>query len=145
MRNSWRFSRCVGLSNEWCVCVSVCTSTFVYGDGNGNDNGMVIVISQFHNHAQYVPAVCLVGNMSCKVEIFLKYDRNISIVANFKQYTHSFIQSAMFTGRVDRQTNPLYVLRMTVKLAYSPFPNYASVPSNNNLKSRLVRESTENV
>ena len=57
------------------------------------------------------------GNTSCKVEIFLKYDRNRSIIIHFKQYVHSFIQSAMFTGRLARQTNRLYVLRMTVKLA----------------------------
>ena len=76
-------------------------------------------ISQFHNHAQYVPAVCLAGNTSCKVEIFLKYDRNISIIIYFKQYTHSFIQSAMFTRRMVRQTNRFYVLRMIVKLAHS--------------------------
>ena len=49
---------------------------------------------------------------------FLKYDRNISIIIHFKQYLHSFIQSAVFTGRVARQTNRLHVLRMTVKLAY---------------------------
>ena len=76
-------------------------------------------ISQFHNHAQCVQAVCLAGNTSCKVDIFLKYDRNISIVIHFKQYVHSFIQSAMLRGCVARQTNCLYVLRMTVKLAYS--------------------------
>ena len=38
----------------------------------------------------------------------------------FQQYLHSFIQFAMFTGRVARQTNRLYVLRMIVKLAYCP-------------------------
>ena len=37
----------------------------------------------------------------------------------FQQYLHSFIQFAMFTGRVARQTNRLYVLRMIVKLAYT--------------------------
>ena len=31
------------------------------------------------------------------------------------------MQSAVFTGRVARQTNRLYVLRMIVKLAYSCF------------------------
>ena len=36
----------------------------------------------------------------------------------FKKYYHSFIQSAVFTGRVARQNNGLYVLRMIVKLAY---------------------------
>ena len=44
----------------------------------------------------------------------LKCNKNISILTHFQQYLHSFIQSAMFTGRVAR----LYVLRMTVKLAY---------------------------
>ena len=50
---------------------------------------------------------------------FLKYNRNVSILIHFKQYLPSFIQSAVFTGRVARQTNRLYVLRMIVKLAYS--------------------------
>ena len=75
-------------------------------------------INQFHNHAQYVQAVCLAGNTSCKVDIFLKYDRNISVIIHFKQYVRSFIQSAVFTGRVAHQPNRLYVLRMIVKLAY---------------------------
>ena len=44
----------------------------------------------------------------------LKCNKNISILTHL----HSFIQSAMFTGRVARQTNRLYVLRMIVKLAY---------------------------
>ena len=48
----------------------------------------------------------------------LKCNKNISILTHFQQYLHSFIQSAMFTGCVARQTNRLYVLRMTVKLAY---------------------------
>ena len=48
----------------------------------------------------------------------LKCNKNISILTHFQQYLHSFIQSAMFTGRVARQTNRLYVLRMTAKLAY---------------------------
>ena len=39
----------------------------------------------------------------------------------FKKYFHSFIQSVEFTGRVARQNNDLYVLRMIVKLAYSNF------------------------
>ena len=43
------------------------------------------------------------------IDIFILY---------FKKYLHSFVQSAVFTGRVARQTNRLYVLRMTVKLAY---------------------------
>ena len=47
----------------------------------------------------------------------LAYNRNISIIINFKQYFHSFIQFVMFRGRVTRQTNRLHVLRMTVKLA----------------------------
>ena len=37
---------------------------------------------------------------------------------HFKEYLHSFIQSAVFTGRVAHQTIHLYVLRMIVKLAY---------------------------
>ena len=44
------------------------------------------------------------------IDIFILY---------FKKYFHSFIQSAVFTGRVARQNNGLYVLRMIVKLAYS--------------------------
>ena len=64
-------------------------------------------ISQSYNHAQYVQAVCLAGNTSCKVEMFLEYDRNISIIIHFKQRVHSFIQSAVFTGGVARQTNCL--------------------------------------
>ena len=60
--------------------------------------------SQFHNHAQYVQA-------------FIN-DRNISTIIHFKQYVHSFIQSAMFRGCMARQTNRLYVLRMIVKLVY---------------------------
>ena len=76
-------------------------------------------ISQFHNHAQYVEAVCLADSTSCKVEIFFKYDRNIPIIIHFKQYVCSSIQSAVFTGCVARQTNRLYVLRMIVKLAYN--------------------------
>ena len=35
-----------------------------------------------------------------------------------KKYLHSFVQSAVFTGRVARQIIHLYVLRMIVKLAY---------------------------
>ena len=77
------------------------------------------LISQFHNHAQYVQAVCFAGNTSCKVEIILKYDKNISVIIYFKQYVHSFIQSTVFTGRLARQINRSYVLRMIVKLAYS--------------------------
>ena len=43
------------------------------------------------------------------IDIFILY---------FTKYLHSFIQSAMFTGRVARQNNGLYVLSMIVKLAY---------------------------
>ena len=50
---------------------------------------------------------------------FLNYNINISIIEHFKQYLPSVIQSAMFTGRVARQINRLFVLRMTVKLAYT--------------------------
>ena len=50
---------------------------------------------------------------------FLKYNINISIILRFKQYFPSYIQSVEFTGRVARQNNGLYVLRMIVKLAYS--------------------------
>ena len=49
---------------------------------------------------------------------FLKYNINISIIIRFKQYLPSSIQSVEFTGRVARQNNGLYVLRMIVKLAY---------------------------
>ena len=43
------------------------------------------------------------------VDIFILY---------FKKYLHSFVQSAVFTGRVARQTNRWYVLCMNAKLAY---------------------------
>ena len=43
------------------------------------------------------------------IDIFILY---------FKKYFPSFIQSVEFTGRVARQNNGLYVLRMIVKLAY---------------------------
>ena len=49
---------------------------------------------------------------------FLKYIINISILIRFKQYFPSIIQPVEFTGRVARQNNGLYVLRMIVKLAY---------------------------
>ena len=49
---------------------------------------------------------------------FIKYNINISIIIRFKQYLPSIIQSIKFTGRVARQNNGLYVLRMIVKLAY---------------------------
>ena len=54
------------------------------------------------------------------MEIFLKkvYNIDIPITIHFKQYLHSFIQSTMFTVRVARQTNGLYVLHKIVKLAY---------------------------
>ena len=42
----------------------------------------------------------------------------IDIFLCFKKYLLSFIQSTMFTGRMARQTNRLYALRMIVKLAY---------------------------
>ena len=50
---------------------------------------------------------------------FLKYNINISTIIHFKQYLPSSIRSAVFTGRVARQANRLYILRMIVKLAYS--------------------------
>ena len=53
-----------------------------------------------------------------RFDILKKYDRNISIIIHFKQYFRSFIQSAVFTERMARQTSRLYVLRMIVKLAY---------------------------
>ena len=43
------------------------------------------------------------------IDIFILY---------FKKYFHSFIQSAVFSGRVARQNNGLYALRMIVKPAY---------------------------
>ena len=54
----------------------------------------------------------IVGRYCLKRIIFDKF------IIYFKKYFHSFIQSAVFTGRVARQNNGLYVLRMTVKLAY---------------------------
>ena len=50
-------------------------------------------------------------------DIFLKYNRNRSIIKHLKQYLHSFIQSAILKGHMTRQINRLYVLRM--KLAYT--------------------------
>ena len=50
---------------------------------------------------------------------FIKYNVNILIIIRFKQYLPAIIQSVEFTGRVARQNNGLYVLRMIVKLAYS--------------------------
>ena len=50
---------------------------------------------------------------------FIKYNVNILIIIGFKQYLPAIIQSVEFTGRVARQNNGLYVLRMIVKLAYS--------------------------
>ena len=47
-----------------------------------------------------------------------EYNINISIIIGFKQYLPSILQSVAFTGRVARQNNGLYVLRMIVKLAY---------------------------
>ena len=83
------------------------------------------LISQFHNHAQNVQAVVLAGHTSCKIdglydwgEIMLKTYYNWYILLYFIKYFHTFIQSAVFTGRVARQNNGLYVLRMIVKLAY---------------------------
>ena len=49
---------------------------------------------------------------------FIKFNINISIITRFKQYLPSIIQSVEFTGRVARQNNGLYVLRMIVKLVY---------------------------
>ena len=54
-----------------------------------------------------------------KWKYFLKYNINISIISRFKQYLPSIIQSVEFVGRVARQNNGLYVLRMIVKLAYN--------------------------
>ena len=47
------------------------------------------------------------------------------------KYFHTFIQSAVFTGRVARQNNGLYVLRMIVKLAYTVCTNDRHVRSYN--------------
>ena len=81
-------------------------------------------ISQFHNHAQNVQAVVLAGHTSVNTadcmnewKYFLKYYINISIIIRFKQHFPSIIQPVEFTGRVARQNNGLYVLRMIVKLA----------------------------
>ena len=81
-------------------------------------------ISQFHNHAQNVHALFWratrsVNTADCKNEwkYFLKYNIDISIIIRFKQYLPSIIQPVEFTGRVARQNNGLYVLRMIVKLA----------------------------
>ena len=47
------------------------------------------------------------------VDIFILY---------FKKYLHLFIQSTMFTGRVGRQINRLYAMRMIVKRANCTIP-----------------------
>ena len=52
---------------------------------------------------------------------FLKYNRNVSIISTHLQYLPSFMQSAMFTGHLARQTICLYVLHMIMKLAYWQF------------------------
>ena len=44
-----------------------------------------------------------------KIDIFLLY------------FNHSFIQSAVFTGRAARQTNCFHILRMIVELTYLEF------------------------
>ena len=67
-------------------------------------------------------ATCPVNTADCMNEwkYVFKYNINISIIIGFKQYLPSIIQSVEFTGRVTRQNNGLYVLRMIVKLAYIP-------------------------
>ena len=68
--------------------------------------------SQFHNHAQYVQTVCLAGHTSCKHGVLCdegRYCLKCIIIDIFilylKKYLHSFVQSAVFTGRVARQIN----------------------------------------
>ena len=56
---------------------------------------------------------CMIAGRYCLKRIII----NI-FTLYFIKYLHSFIQSAVFTGRVARQNNGLYVLRMIVKLAY---------------------------
>ena len=58
---------------------------------------------------------------------FLKYNIDISIVIRFKQYLPSIIEPVAFTGRVARQNNGLYVLRMIVKLACTVSANGTSL------------------
>ena len=78
------------------------------------------LISQFHNHAQNVQAVVLAGHTrpvnstDCMIEgkYYLKRIIIDIFILYFKKYFHSFIQSAVFTGRVALQNNDLYVLRM---------------------------------
>ena len=57
------------------------------------------------------------GDCMNEWKYFIKYNVNISIIIGFKQYLPSILQSVEFTGRVPRQNNGLYVLRMIVKLA----------------------------
>ena len=56
---------------------------------------------------------CMIEGRNCLkriiIDIFILY---------FIKYFHSFTQSVVFTGRVARQNNGLYVLRMIVKLVY---------------------------
>ena len=82
-------------------------------------------ISQFHNHAQNIQAVVLVGHTSCKLaglydwgEILLKMYYNWYIYIIFYKIYSLIQKSAMFMGHVARQNNGVYVLRMIVKLAY---------------------------
>ena len=56
---------------------------------------------------------CMIAGRYCLKRIII----NIFTLC-FIKYFHSFIQYAVFTGRVARQNNGLYVLRMIVKLAY---------------------------
>ena len=57
----------------------------------------------------------------------------------FKQYLPSIIQSVEFTGRVTRQNNGLYVLRMIVKLAYYLFVLLFIFPLGNTSHERHSR------
>ena len=63
-------------------------------------------------------------------DIFKNITEIISIILHFKQYLHSFVQSARFTGRVTHQTNHLYVLHMIMKLAYIDMAKGPEVNSN---------------
>ena len=67
-----------------------------------------------------------VNSMDCMTEGRYCLKRIIfdKFIIYFIKYFHSFIQSAVFTGRVAHQNNGLYVLRMIVKLAFCD-----SVPS----------------
>ena len=56
---------------------------------------------------------CMIEGRYCLKRIIIDV-----FILDFKNYLHSFIQSAVFMERVARQNSGLYVLRMIGKPAY---------------------------